>query len=168
MVPPAVTTTTRLVPTIIAVAVALAGCAGPTEPNPARGDTGVPLEDTSIFEYPDSLAGRVATRLGGCAGATEPICHSNAAGGLTLGRGAQDDFAQIVDVPSTERTDLKRVSPGNPASSWLLLKLRNARDAGVETAMPLGSPGDPAFADLVEAWIDAGAPTDVRPVEGGS
>jgi hypothetical protein len=44
----------------------------------------------------------------------------------------------------------------------MLLKLQNATDAGVETAMPKGSDGDPELATLVSAWIVAGAPTDLK------
>lgn len=107
---------------------------------------------------PDTPAARVAVRLSGCAG-TETACHGSGAGGMTLGNGPAADFAQIVNVRSTERPDLFRVEPGAPDRSWLYLKVANATDAGVETAMPRGSDGDPAFAAELRTWIAAGAPT---------
>lgn len=105
----------------------------------------------------ESLATRVAVRLSRCAG-VESGCHGSGAGGLTLG--TADDFAAVIGVRSTERPDLYRIDPTSADRSWLVLKLENATDAGVETAMPLGSTGDPAFAAQLRAWIDAGAKAD--------
>jgi hypothetical protein len=103
------------------------------------------------------MEGHVAARLAGCSG-VEPGCHSApGSAGLVLGRLPAQDFAELIGVRSTERPDLARVEPGNPAKSWLYLKVLGARDAGVDAPMPLGSDGDPAFAAQLQAWIAAGA-----------
>jgi hypothetical protein len=115
----------------------------------------LPETDASI---PDSPAGRVVARFERCAG-QESGCHGGGAAGLRFGDGPAQDFANVVGVRSTERPDLFRVEPGAPDRSWLYLKVSDARDAGVETAMPLGTGGDPAFAAEVRAWILSGAPT---------
>jgi hypothetical protein len=134
-----------------------AGCAGSAAPQ-GEDDAGfvLPPEDASL---PDTPAGRVASRLLRCAG-QESGCHAGGAGGMTLGDGEAHDFAQIVNVRSTERPDLYRVEPGAPDRSWLYLKVSNATDAGVDTAMPYGTSGDPAFAAEVRSWILAGAKPD--------
>lgn len=127
-------------------------------------DVGLVLPDTGVpFEYPDSTAGAVARRLAGCRG-VEPDCHGDLAD-PAFGRAPALDFAQVLGLRSTERPDLLRVQPGDPSRSWLYLKVAGARDAGVETPMPLGSEGDPAFAALLAAWIADGAPDPF--VDGG-
>ncbi|MGZ3417683.1 MAG: hypothetical protein ACXWUG_01550 [Polyangiales bacterium] len=140
------------------IAVCAVGCGGSTAPQ-TDDDAGfsLPPDDASL---PDTPAGQVAARLLRCAG-QESGCHAGGAGGMTLGDGPVHDFAQIVNVRSTERPDLFRVEPGAPDRSWLYLKVSNATDAGVETAMPFGTNGDPAFAAQVRAWILAGAKTEL-------
>jgi hypothetical protein len=84
-------------------------------------------------------------------------CHSGtfAAAGLDLGVGQA--YANIVNVASTEQPLLKRVLPGDAASSYLYQKLTNA--PGISGApMPLGSFPLPADdLDVIEAWINQGA-----------
>jgi hypothetical protein len=95
-----------------------------------------------------------ATLVSSCATGVEVSCHSTGAGGLTLG--TVDDFAQIVDVPSTQRPELYRVAPGNPPGSYLFLKLLN--DGGIEGGPMPGGTYDPRLVALFGAWIEAGAP----------
>lgn len=142
-----------------ALFLALFACSCASNGTTANADDGgfvLPPEDASLPETP---AGRVASRLLRCAG-QESGCHAGGAAGMTLGEGEAHDFAQIVNVPSTERPDLLRVEPGAPERSWLYLKVSNATDAGVETAMPFGTNGDPAFAAEVRTWILGGAKND--------
>ena len=155
-------------------ALAFVSCGNEVAPLPARVDSAPAPEtggfhfDTSTSNYPDSLQGLVAAHLVGCQG-SEPNCHGGGQNPahLAFGDGPESDLLKLVNVASSERPDLKRVMPRDPAHSWLLLKLRNDRDAGVEAAMPLGSDGDPVFAALVEEWIVVGAPTsmDAAPAE---
>lgn len=122
-------------------------------------DATQPIADAAVEAATPSLAMRVAVRLSRCAG-VESGCHGSGAGGMTLG--TDHDFANVIGVRSTERPDLLRIDPTSADRSWLVLKVENAKDAGVETAMPLGSDGDPGFAADLRAWIDAGAPTDTN------
>lgn len=130
----------------------LLGACSPSSPDVAP-------PDAAVDAPTPNLATRVAIRLSRCAG-VESGCHGSGAGGLTLG--TPNDFAHVIGVRSTERPDLLRIDPTSADRSWLVLKVENASDAGVETAMPLGSDGDPGFAADLRAWIDAGAPTDTN------
>lgn len=136
---------------LVLAALLLPACHEAAESSPSDAGPDVPAD------APVSLATRVAVRLSRCAG-VESGCHGSGAGGMTLG--TANDFAAVIGVRSTERPDLLRIDPSSADRSWLVLKLENATDAGVETAMPLGSAGDPAFAAELREWIDAGAPTD--------
>ena len=133
----------------------------PVEATPDSGAGGFHV-DTATYDFPDSLQGQVARRLVGCLG-SEAECHGGTGNPahLYFGNGPDRDLAQLVSVRSTERPDLYRVAPNDPTHSWMLLKLENATEAGVETAMPKGSDGDPELAALVSQWILAGAPTDL-------
>ena len=147
-------------------------CQGTVErPAETKVDTGIGgfHVDTASYDFPDSLQGQVARRLVGCLG-SEAECHGGTGNPahLYLGNGPDRDLAQLVSIRSTERPDLYRVAPLDPTHSWMLLKLQNATDAGVEVAMPKGSDGDPQFADLVTQWILAGAPTDLSNDAGDS
>ena len=98
------------------------------------------------------LGTRVRSMLGGCDGAE--ACHSAGAGGLVIASGKET--VNLVGVRSSERAELFRVAPGDPAASYLWLKLRG--DGGIDgSPMPGGNP-DPRRADLAFQWIEAGAP----------
>jgi mono/diheme cytochrome c family protein len=76
-------------------------------------------------------------------------------------------YVMIVGVPSTE-SPLKRVAPGDPDHSYLLLKMQNRQRevGGSGNKMPIFPGGvgfgnlsaTPAEIALVRAWILAGAP----------
>ncbi|GAC1352788.1 MAG: hypothetical protein NVS3B20_19350 [Polyangiales bacterium] len=140
-----------------------ASCAGPSlSPRDAGADGANPdapdaVTDSLPSEPSDALEEKVALRLRGCRG-VENGCHGNpGARGLQFGNGPSRDLAALINVPSSERPDWFLVRPKKPEVSWLVAKLRNAKEAGVEAPMPLGSQGDPAFAAVVEEWILAGA-----------
>ncbi len=122
--------------------------------------------DAARYDYPDTPAGRVASRLGGCLG-SEAECHGGTGNPAHLYFGAdpEADLRQLVSVRSTERPDLYRIAPNDPAHSWMIFKLENDKDAGVEVAMPKGTDGDPELAALVRDWVSVGAPTSL---DGGS
>ncbi len=99
------------------------------------------------------LGTRARYGLRSCAGGPESFCHAAAAGNLVL----PGDGKNLVDFPSTERPELFRVAPGDPARSYLYLKVLG--DGGIEGGrMPLGGPADPKLAALFADWIEAGAP----------
>ncbi|MDP9151826.1 MAG: hypothetical protein M3O36_18035 [Myxococcota bacterium] len=83
-------------------------------------------------------------------------CHGQGQGGLALSAG--NEFAPIVDVPSTQVPSLLRVVPGAPEASYLYRKI--ACDGGyVLSCMPKGARFDANLARLFFDWIEAGAPT---------
>jgi hypothetical protein len=81
-------------------------------------------------------------------------CHGlDGNAGLDLRAGFS--HASLVEVTATE-TDMPRVDPGQPLTSWLYLKLTGAQTVG--DPMPSGSfPLPAATVDLVEQWIVEGA-----------
>ena len=89
-------------------------------------------------------------------------CHllESAQGGLVLENG--EAWANLVNVDSSQ-TAMKRVSPGNPADSYLLHKLRGThiQVGGSGQPMPYGSEASAGISadsvELIERWIGDGA-----------
>jgi hypothetical protein len=83
-------------------------------------------------------------------------CHGSGAGGMGLSPGRE--WGTMINVESMENPPMLRVLPGDPAQSYVYVKLRC--DGGIPqgACMPLGAP-DPALAKLFHDWIEAGAPT---------
>lgn len=71
-------------------------------------------------------------------------------------------YAQIVDVAASQKPAMKRVVPGDPANSWLVIKLRaGSASAHGTTRMPLNKPQlTEEQIDQIEQWILRGAPND--------
>lgn len=94
-------------------------------------------------------------------------CHGAVgAGGLVLTPEAA--YANLVGVPpangSARDAGLLRVAPGDPARSFLLLKLSGPLGPGEGDPMPrVGGTLSPALQDLVRRWIAAGAPANPAP-----
>ncbi len=94
-------------------------------------------------------------------------CHNAAdqAGNLVLEEGVS--YANLVGIVSAnavaQAAGLLRVSPGNPAASFLLIKLIGP-GPGEGSRMPLGaSPLASADIEQIRTWIVAGAPAPNRP-----
>jgi hypothetical protein len=82
-------------------------------------------------------------------------CHGSGAGNFGIHIGTE--FADMIDVTSSENPPMKRVLPGDPEHSYVYLKL--ACGGGIVGAcMPQGNPSE-ATAKLFFDWIEAGAPT---------
>lgn len=92
-------------------------------------------------------------------------CHGGVAGSLTLtGPGA---YAALVGAPSFQVPRVPRVTPGDPANSYLMIKLEGRMPSVPECAaaprtcgdpMPQGEAALPAeLLAEVRAWIAAGA-----------
>ena len=82
-------------------------------------------------------------------------CHSG--GEPTADLSLEGDFAaRIVGVASGQRPDLKLVDPGNPDSSYLLIKVRGD-DEIVSQQMPPGKVLPAAQVEIIRAWIASGA-----------
>jgi hypothetical protein len=133
------------------------GCSSPDAP--ATGDAGA-LDAAPAFclvgcldaSFDASLAVKVGGILGACAG---DDCHNHGKGNLWIS--GAGDYGSLINVPSWEVPSLYRVKPGDPAQSYMYLKMDC--DGGIDGAcMPFGRP-DPALARVVHDWIEAGAPT---------
>jgi len=133
----------------LALALALASCGG--DPPTATPDAGAP----GWAQVQAILAPR-------CSFAT---CHGGVAGSLTLtGPGG---YAALVGAPSFQVPRLARVTPGDPASSYLMVKLESRMSSVSECAasprtcgvsMPQGEDAlTPELLAVVRAWIVAGA-----------
>lgn len=87
-------------------------------------------------------------------------CHAGngAPQGLDLSEG--NAYDNLVNVQSSEVSDLDLVEPGNPDDSYLVIKLEGgARMAEGTAQMPLGAPSlSQDKIDLVRQWIEDGAP----------
>jgi hypothetical protein len=135
-----------------------AGCSSTGAP--AVGDAGdagggICIVCTDASEELSDLAqvtGALESRCGNPDG-----CHGAGAGGLGISV-AGGLFTQLVRVRSFEVPTLFRVLPGDPAQSYVYLKL--ACEGGIEGGcMPLDGPATPALVRAFHDWIEAGAPT---------
>lgn len=100
-------------------------------------------------------------------GCTGPLCHAGPGGGLTLSQQAAA-YTALVDVgaqgvtlnpPHCRDSGLKRVAPGAPDQSLLLLKVAGTPPCG--QPMPPNPPLlDATDVQRIRAWIAAGAPND--------
>lgn len=149
--------------TAFALVLALAGCAtraatgasdsGASDPSFAfdAGRAADPLASDSDA----SLGARADQVFAGCQGGPESACHALGEGDTHLRLGASGD---LVNVPASERPDMLRVRPGDPARSYLYLKVLG--DGGIDGGrMPLDGPVDPRLAPFLASWIEAGAPS---------
>jgi hypothetical protein len=104
--------------------------------------------DATILQKVEAILGSICANPDGCHG-------GGSAGRLGIASGT--DFSSLIDVPSYEMPGLLRVKPGDPAHSYVYLKL--ACDGGIDgSCMPGGRP-DPSVAAVFYDWIEAGAPT---------
>lgn len=90
--------------------------------------------------------------LSGCHAGTLPQQNQNLSAGLA--------YSNIVNVASNERPGMKRVTPSLPDSSYLVHKIQGTQSTvgGSGDRMPLGgTPLTQSQADLIRAWIAAGA-----------
>jgi hypothetical protein len=132
--------------TVTACDESLSKIAGPT-PNLEPTFASVQHE---VFETTDA-AGRVS-----CV-----TCHTatgrTPSGGLNLDHALAYD--QLVNVPSRQRPDLMRVTPGNPDASYMVHKIEG-RTSIIGRRMPFNGP--PFLTDgqiqIMRRWIDIGAP----------
>jgi len=79
-------------------------------------------------------------------------CHGGA-GNLYLTDG--DSYNNLVNVPATGNASFMRVSPGDPANSYLYMKVTGDVRAGDQ--MPLGGQLTAEQIEMIENWIQNGA-----------
>ena len=126
----------------------LAGCAGSGDGLDANGR---PVSSGGGALTPDfaSIQANVFTPI-----CTQCHVGANAPQGLRLD--SANSYGALVGVASSEQPRLMRVTPGDPASSYLVQKLEGR--AAVGARMPLGQPALPDSTILViREWIAAGA-----------
>jgi hypothetical protein len=137
---------------LLASALLIAGCGKlkelPTEPG---GPGGEPIDPTATFtRVQNEIFTPTCAQLG---------CHDR------LGR--QEDqqltagvaYSQIVNHASVEMPQLSRVTPGDPANSYLYRKISGAGITG--DRMPQGGPYlNDTQIKLIRDWIRRGAPND--------
>jgi hypothetical protein len=85
-------------------------------------------------------------------------CHSGSSPDASMNLSAGMAHHALVNVNSTQFTGWKRVVPGNPGASMLLVQLGGEPGPELEGTMPWGQPKlcDPLI-DSVRRWIAAGA-----------
>lgn len=84
-----------------------------------------------------------------------PACHSGPQPMLGLSLEAGQFLSNVIDVPSTERPDLRLVRPGKPDSSYLVMKVRG--DEGI-IGLPMPFSGDRLSEEeiaSIEAWVES-------------
>ena len=130
-------------PALLALALGAGACAG-------DGTGLVDGGDTSLEPTFTSIQARILTP-------TCTQCHAGAAAPLGFSLEAAVSYENLLNGASVQRPDLRRVRPGAPDSSYLVLKLQGASGI-VGGRMPLGLP--PLASDEMKAirdWIAAGA-----------
>ena len=129
---------------LIALAIAAAGCTeklvSPPPPPP-------------VFAVPDSIQ-QIFTdhcALSGCHTGPTPQQGQDLTDAVT-------SYANIVGVTANERSQFKRIAPGDSLNSYMVMKLRDDARIGGQP-MPFGAyPLDPALVIKIAAWAQQGAP----------
>ncbi len=86
-------------------------------------------------------------------------CHAGATPQEGMNLSSGQAYGSLVGVASRQVPRLSRVAPGNPDSSYVVLKLEGAAGAvgGVGTRMPLGGELTSTELATIRAWVSAGA-----------
>jgi hypothetical protein len=66
-------------------------------------------------------------------------------------------YASLVNVTSIENPALKRILPGDPDNSYLVLKIQGSPGISGQQMPLTGGPLSQAQIDEVRAWVAAGA-----------
>jgi hypothetical protein len=120
----------------------------PTEPNNGGNE---PIDPTATFNRVQSeIFTPTCAALG---------CHDRLAHQEDQQLTANVAYSQVVNHPSVEMPQLMRVTPGDPANSYLYRKITGAGITG--DRMPQGGPYlSDAQIKLIRDWIRRGAPND--------
>jgi len=154
---------TKIIALTIALGTLVAGCTTRAATAASDAGDGEPTFGLDAARPPDPLAPDSDAALGtradqvfaGCQGGPESACHALGEADTHLRLGSGGD---LLNVPSFERPEMPRVRPGDPARSYLYLKVLG--DGGIDGGrMPLDGPYDPRLAPLIASWIEAGAPS---------
>ena len=131
---------------VVATTLVAAGC----------GDEGLvdPMMPGGIRPELDSIQNEVFTPR--CA---LPGCHDSASAGAQFGLDLTDgrSFGSLVGVPSGEDSTFLRVEPGNPADSWLMMKLTGDPRIIGDPMPRKRAPLSPVELAAIAQWIEDGA-----------
>ena len=129
----------------------------PTPPPPA---TTCPIP---VAKVSPSLAADLVPALQASCGSATTTCHggASATGHIDFSGTATQIRTQLVNAtPANAPAGWLRVVPGDPAHSWLMVKVTQDQPGGTGygTRMPQGAPNlcQPTL-DTLSAWISAGA-----------
>ncbi|MDH3716342.1 MAG: CHRD domain-containing protein, partial [Gammaproteobacteria bacterium] len=93
-----------------------------------------------------------------CSGCHSGPTSTNLPSGMNLSS-ANASFGDLVNVSSLQVGSLNRVTPNDPANSYLIQKLEGTQAVG--SRMPQGGPFlDQATIDMIKEWINDGAPNN--------
>jgi len=137
------------------------GGTGPSTPIPDGGVSGVPgdgapLTDCEEAKFHSDLAWIEQKIFApSCLG----DCHTDPTPSASLNLSAGLSHHSLVNVTSTQYPTWKRVVPGNPGASMLMVQIGGEPGPELEGTMPWGQPKlcDEKI-DAIRRWIAAGAP----------
>lgn len=138
----------KLLPITLLLAVACGKLKEPTDP---LGGSGEPIDPTATFtRVQNEIFTPTCAQLG---------CHDTLGRQESLILSSGRAYAMTVGVASVETPGLARVTPGDPANSYLYRKITGAGITG--DRMPQGGPFlNDAQTKLVRDWIRRGALND--------
>jgi len=85
-------------------------------------------------------------------------CHVTATAPFGLDMSSvSSSAANLIDVPSAEKSAVLRVAPGDAANSYIYCKVSGNPDILGDPMPASGGPLSPADLALIAAWIDGGA-----------
>ncbi len=143
--------TMRVILPALATTAFLAACGGNGDSPMAPGNGG---DDRVVLMNPSFSTDiqEIIVRRGCSAGQ----CHGSGAGGLTLTNSAASNHAALVGIEATSEPGFVRVEPGDPANSYVVIKLEGRQSVGAR--MPLGAPPlDDIDLTNFRNWITTGA-----------
>ena len=130
---------------------ALAGCTGSGAGLDANGNPISSGGTTALTPDLPSIQANIFTPI--CT-----KCHIGAGAPEGLQLDAAHSYSLLVGVPSQEVPTTKRVNPGDPNTSYIILKLQNSPGI-VGAQMPFGGPYlAQSTIDVIKQWITNGAP----------
>jgi hypothetical protein len=139
---------------ILALLLAMSGCKGKggysaSQTSGGGAKAAADPKSTSVAKFSEDVQ-PIFTKK--CA---HPSCHGQAqSAGMQLTKGMAYD--NIVGVKSTEEPQFDRIDPGQPDSSYMVMKLEGKQKVGAQ--MPLtGGPLPQKDVQTIRSWVKAGA-----------
>ena len=138
---------------VLLTAFVVAGCSGD---GTTLGPDGRPDSGAPEFPPTDITLGQITTEIFAVSCAFTG-CHAGGSPSGNLSLEADFVAGELIGVASNQVPDLKRVDPGNPDGSYLLMKVRGTEGIA-NSQMPLGGTLTDAQSEMIREWIAGGAP----------